>query len=120
MGAETETGGSPILEVAEWLRIFAVGRVGFARGTARYRRWWEVDHRPLERTSRSLQREFEQVIMVEVSIGEISGSDRSRPRDLRASRGRRCKGQREVHSSERTEKSAQKRFDRADIVRDIR
>ena len=38
-------------DVAEWLRIFAVGRVRFIRGTARYRTWWEVEHRPLDRAS---------------------------------------------------------------------
>jgi hypothetical protein len=43
--------------------------------TARYRPWREVGRRPLDWASRSLQREFEEVIMVEVLIGEMVGSD---------------------------------------------
>jgi hypothetical protein len=36
-GAGTQTGSSLVLDVAEWLRVFAVVRVRFVRGTARYR-----------------------------------------------------------------------------------
>jgi hypothetical protein len=56
-------------------RVFAVDGVRFVRGTARYRTWCEVEHRPLGWASRSLQREFEEVIMVEVLIEEMYGSD---------------------------------------------
>src|SRR6267142_1331187 len=38
-----EAGGSLVLDVAEWLCVFAVFRVRFVRGTARYRTWCEVD-----------------------------------------------------------------------------
>jgi hypothetical protein len=54
---------------------FAIGRVRFARGTARYRTWRELERRPLDWASRSLEREFEEVIMVDVLIEEMSGSD---------------------------------------------
>ena len=37
--------------------------------------WWEVAHRASDWASRSLQREFEEVILVEVLIEEMSGSD---------------------------------------------
>ena len=59
----TETRGSLVLDVAQRLAVFAVGRVRFARGKARNRPWREVDHRSLDWASRSLQREFEVVIM---------------------------------------------------------
>jgi hypothetical protein len=52
--------------VAEWLRLFAFVRVRFVRGTAREATRWEVEHRAGDWASRSLQREFEEVIMVEV------------------------------------------------------
>ena len=70
-----EAGGSLVLDVAEWLRVFTVVRVRFVRGTARYRTWREVERRPLDWASRSLKREFEQVIVVEVLIEEMFGSD---------------------------------------------
>jgi hypothetical protein len=41
------------------------------RGAARTRKWREVERRPLDWASRSLQREFEVVIMAEVLIGEM-------------------------------------------------
>jgi hypothetical protein len=50
-------------------------RVRFVRGTARYRTWREVERRAVEWASRSLKREFELVIMVEVRIEEMYGSD---------------------------------------------
>ena len=55
--------------------MFAVVRVRFVRGTARYRTWREVERRALDGASRSLQREFELVIPVEVLIEEMFGSD---------------------------------------------
>ena len=67
--------GSPVLDVAEWMCVLVVVRVRFVRGTSRYRTWREVEHRALDGASRSLQREFEEVIMVEVMIEEMSGSD---------------------------------------------
>jgi hypothetical protein len=59
--------------------------------------------------------------MVEVMIGEMYGSDRSRPIDYT----RALVVDAEVHESEtehcseRTEECSQKRFDRTDIVRDV-
>ena len=47
----------------------------FVRGTARNRTWCELERRALDWASRSLQREFELVIMVEVRIEEMYGSD---------------------------------------------
>jgi hypothetical protein len=67
----TPSGGSFVLDVAEWLCVFAVVRVRFVRGTARNRTWCEVERRALDGASRSLQREFEEVIMVEVLIEEM-------------------------------------------------
>ncbi len=105
------------------LGIFAVGRVRFLRGTARNRTWREVERRPNDWASRSLKREFEEVIMVEDLIEEMFGSDGNRPQDYRRAvvvdTGAK---EREVrkHSAERTEKCAQKRIDRADVVRDVR
>jgi hypothetical protein len=68
------------------------------------------------------EREFEEVIMVEVQIEEMFGSDRSRPKRLQTSRGhrRRAKEHNErMYSSEWAEKYAHKRIDRADVVRDV-
>ena len=54
------------------LCVFAViKRVRFARGTARYRTWREVERRALDGASRSLKGAFERVIMVEVRIEEM-------------------------------------------------
>jgi hypothetical protein len=61
--------------VAEWLRVFAVSRVRFVRGTTRNQAWCEVKVRASDWASRSLQREFELVIMVEVRMEEMYGSD---------------------------------------------
>jgi hypothetical protein len=61
--------------VAQWLGAFAVCRIRFARGKARNRTWRELERRALDWASRSLEREFEEVIMVEVLIGEMFGSD---------------------------------------------
>jgi len=58
--------------------------------------------------------------LVEVRIEEMFGSDRSRPKDYERAVvvDAKVKENREDHSSEWKERSAQKRFDRADIVRD--
>jgi hypothetical protein len=74
-GHGTKTRGSAVLDVAERLGIFAVGGVWFERGTARNRTWRELEPCVLDWASRSLQREFEVVIMVEGLIGEMFGSD---------------------------------------------
>ena len=74
-GHGPETRGSLVLDVAERLGVCAVGRFRFARGTARNRTWRELERRALDWASRSLRREFEIVIMVEVLIGEMFGSD---------------------------------------------
>ncbi len=55
--------------------LSAVSRVRFVRGKARYRTWCELEHCVFDWASRSLQREFELVIMVELLIGEMYGSD---------------------------------------------
>ena len=47
----------------------------FARGKARYRTWREVERRPHDWASRSLKGEFAVVIMVEVLIEEMFGSN---------------------------------------------
>jgi hypothetical protein len=70
-----ETCGAVVLDVAQGLGLFAVGRIRFERGKARNRTWREVARRPLDWASRSLKREFEVVIMVEVMIEEMFGSD---------------------------------------------
>jgi hypothetical protein len=49
------------------------GEHSFAREKARNRTWREIARRPLDWASRSLQRELEVVIMVEVLIGEMFG-----------------------------------------------
>jgi len=51
--------------------------VRFARGAARSGPWCEVDHRLSDWAPRSLTkvRDFEVVIMVDVLIGEMVGSD---------------------------------------------
>jgi hypothetical protein len=64
-GDGTPAGDAVVLDVAERLGIFAVGQVRFARGTARYRTWRELERRLNDGASRSLPREFERVIMVE-------------------------------------------------------
>jgi transposase len=46
--------GPLVLDVAKWLRVFAVDGVRFVRGTARYRTWCELEHRPLGWASHSL------------------------------------------------------------------
>ena len=71
----TQAGGSVVLDVAKRMGLSAVSRVRFVRGRARYRTWCELKHCAFEWAPRSLQREFELVIMVEVVIGEMYGSD---------------------------------------------
>jgi hypothetical protein len=46
--------GTAVLDVAERLAVFAVGRIRFERGTARYRTWRAIERRPLEWASHSL------------------------------------------------------------------
>ena len=60
--------------------------------------------------------------MVEVKIEEMSGSDRSRPKNYERAVvvESEVKENNEDHSSEWMARSAQKVFDRADIVRDVR
>jgi len=67
--------GEPFEIPAQGLGVFANSRVRFVRGTARYRTWRELERRALDWASRSLKREFEEVIMVEVMIEEMYGSD---------------------------------------------
>ena len=55
--------------------VFAVVGVRFVRGTARNLTWRELKRRLNDWASRSLQREFEEIIMVEVVIEEMFGSD---------------------------------------------
>ena len=55
-GHGQKTGGSVVLDVAERLGVCAVGRVRFARGTARNRTWRALERRPLDWASRSLAR----------------------------------------------------------------
>jgi len=75
-GHGPENRGSLVLDVAERLGVCAVGKFRFERGTARYRTWHELERRALDWASRSLLREsFEIVIMVEVLIEEMFGSD---------------------------------------------
>ena len=68
------------------------------------------------------KREFEEVIMVEVVIEEMSRSDRSRPKDYE----RAVVVEREVNGTNKTTPWSGRRglfkkgFDRADIVRDVR
>ena len=104
-GDGPKTGGSAVLDVAERLGVFAVGRIRFERGTARYRTWREVGRRAHDWASRSLARgEFEVVIMVEVLIEEMFGSESKPTERLQTSRGHRRWGQRTLrtnsHSSE--------------------
>src|SRR5207253_9404605 len=70
--------------------LSAALKVRFARGTARDGQWCEVNHRPVDWASRSLTREFEHVIMVDVLIGEMVGSDRSPPERLQRAFGAEC------------------------------
>jgi transposase len=58
-----------------WRNGWEYSQSVLVRGTARYRTWCEVEHRAFDGASRSLKREFEEVIMVEVLIEEMFGSD---------------------------------------------
>ena len=55
-GHGPETGSAVVLDVAKRLGVCAVGQVQFARGTARYRTWRELERCALEWASRSLAR----------------------------------------------------------------
>jgi hypothetical protein len=61
--------------VAQGMGLPTSFTVRFARGAAREGPWCEVDHRLFDWAPRSLKREIEEVIMVEVLIGEMVGSD---------------------------------------------
>jgi hypothetical protein len=77
-------------------------------------------HRPLDWASRSLQREFEEVIMVEVQIEEMFRSDRSRSKDYRRAVVVNAEVKEANRTSEEcTKKCRQKQIDRADTVRDV-
>ena len=68
--------GPSLLDVAEGMGLRASEEVRFARGTARKSSGCEVDHRPNDWASRSSQKgEFEEVIMIEVRIEEMVGSN---------------------------------------------
>jgi hypothetical protein len=58
MSDEAQVGGSIVMDVAEWLCVFAVVGGRFVRGTDRYRAWCDLDAREAEWASRALQREF--------------------------------------------------------------
>ena len=58
-----------------------------------------VEHHPFDWASRSLRRESEEVIVVEVLIAEMFRSGRNRPRDDETSRGRRCRCQRRTRKT---------------------
>src|SRR6266576_6586046 len=72
------------------MRLSAALKVRFARGTARDGQWCEINHRPVDWASRSRSTEFEHVIMVDVLIGEMVGSDRSPPERLQRAFGAEC------------------------------
>jgi hypothetical protein len=66
---------SVVLDVAQGMGLPTSFTVRFARGAAREGPWCEVDHCLFDWAPRSLKREIEEVIMVEVLIGEMVGSD---------------------------------------------
>ncbi len=75
-GSDGASASDPlVLDVAEWMCVFAVVRARFVCGTARYRTWREVERRALDGASRSPKGAFERVIMVEVRIEEMFRSD---------------------------------------------
>lgn len=83
------------------------------RGTARYRTGRAVERRPLDWASRSLGRESEEVIVVEVWIEEMFRSGRNQPRDYKTSRGRRG-GTNEVNKT--TLRSARRSLFKKDLT----
>ena len=75
-GDGTQAGGPSLLDVAEGMGLRASEEVRFARGTARKSSGCAVDHRDNDWASRSPQKgEFEEVIMIEVVIEEMVGSN---------------------------------------------
>jgi hypothetical protein len=73
-----QVGDSFVLDMAEWLRVVAVRRVRFVRGTAWNRTSCEVEPHALDGLMghpAPLKRGFEEVIMVDVLIEEMSESD---------------------------------------------
>jgi hypothetical protein len=65
--------GLSLRQTCEKLKSLSVRRG--VRGTARKRTWREVERHAHDGASRPLKREFELVIMVEVRIEEMFGSD---------------------------------------------
>ena len=75
-GDGTQAGGPSLLDVAEGVGLRASEEVRFARGTTRKSSGCAVDHRDNDWASRSPQKgEFEEVIMIEVMIEEMVGSN---------------------------------------------
>src|ERR1700722_440988 len=75
-GNGTQAGGPSLLDVAEGMGLRASEEVRFARGTARKSSGCAVNHRDNDWASRSPQKgEFEEVIMIEVVIEEMVGSN---------------------------------------------
>ena len=71
----TQTRRQFVLDVAQEMGLPTGCKVRFARGTARNRPWCGVNHRRLDWASRSLRRESDVVIMINVATGEMVGSD---------------------------------------------
>jgi hypothetical protein len=65
-GDGTQARRESVLDVAPATEFSAGARSRFVRGIARNGLWCEVNHRNTDRASRSLKREFEKVIMVDV------------------------------------------------------
>jgi transposase len=71
-----KAGGASVLDVASGLGLRAVQKFRFARGRARKSPWRAVNRRRNDWVSRSPEPgEFEQVIMIEVVIEEMAGSN---------------------------------------------
>jgi hypothetical protein len=75
-GDGTQAGGPSLLDVAEGMGLRTSEEVRFARGTARKSSGCAVDHRDNDWASRFPQKgEFEEVIMIDVVIEEMVGSN---------------------------------------------
>jgi hypothetical protein len=71
-----QTSGASVLDVAPRQRLQPIRKARFARGSARKSPWCAVTHRRNDWVSRSPSAgEFEAVIMIEVGIEEMVGSD---------------------------------------------
>jgi transposase len=91
----TTHGDSPVLDVAEWWRVFAVVRVRFVRGTARYRTWRELD--AVSMNGHPLPEKGVCRSNHGRSIGRTEPTER-----LRTSRGRRSRGQERTRKTTRS------------------